>query len=292
MTDTLYRGLAFDGQFRIMAVESTLTVQKARDLHDLSPISTILMGRMISATALLSMDLKDPSSDVSIKVDGVGPLSGSLVICTSAGAVRGYVNEPHLFFDDPNENYLIGKHLGSGTITVMKKYSHRSPAIGSTELVSGEIGDDLAYFFSQSEQIPSAVNLGILIDKEARVKASGGFILQQMPQADPKTADVLISNLSQTPNVSDLMDMGLSIHDILARFVLKDTKFSYEKHGHIEYQCTCTRERFMDALKLLGIAELETMRDGVSPVCHYCSSRYFFSSDDISQLLSTLRASK
>ncbi|MDP2173941.1 MAG: Hsp33 family molecular chaperone HslO [Candidatus Cloacimonadaceae bacterium] len=286
--DSLYRGTAFGEEFRVFAVDSTQTVLAARKLHDLSPLATILMGKMISAAALMSMELKVPRSDVTLKVEGHGALTGAFIICTMEGKIRGYANEPHLFFEETKQNLEPGKHLGAGTLTVMHQYPGKQAQLGSVELISGEIAEDLAQYYLLSEQIPTAVNIGLLIDKQAFVRASGGFIIQQMPDASPKNADLLIRNLANTPNISDLMDMGFTIPDILKKFVFKDASVRLTESHKLVYRCDCSRTKFSRALLLLGKTDLTTMREGITPVCKYCNKEYHFSAGDISALLEKL----
>lgn len=291
MNDTLYRGTALNDSFRIFAVDATTTAQEARDLHDLSPIATILMGKMICAAAILSLDLKSESSDVSLRVDGTGALEGGIVICTAHGDIRGYMRNPRLQLENPQDNFHPGKQLGEGTLTVIKHLPGAQPWLGSTELVTGEIAEDLAHFYMQSEQVPSAVALGILIDQEAKVRACGGFMIQQLPFADPAKAELLISNLGRTPNLSDLMDMGMKLRDIFDRFVFKDIEYRLEEDHPIRYRCNCSKERFARSLLTLGKSELKDMEGGVEPVCHYCNQSYPFTAEDIKALLVSLEES-
>lgn len=287
-TDQLYRGTAFQGQFRVFAVESTQTVQSARDLHDLSPINTFLMGKMISATAMMSLELKAPDSEISMRFEGDGELKGALIICNSKGDLRGYAYSPQLFLDEPQENFLPVKHLGSGTLSVIRSLPGRQPSTGFTSLVEGEVAQNIAHFYEQSEQIPTAVNLGVLIAKDASIKAAGGFMIQQLPQADAHYAEQIIANLARTPNISDLMDMGLTIKDILGRFVFTDGDFELQAVHAIRFRCNCSKARFERALKLLGKSELKEMLDGVDPQCHFCNAHYPFSGSEIAQLISEL----
>lgn len=288
MSDLLWRGTAFEDQFRVLAVRSTASVQKARDLHDLGPLATILMGQMISATALLSLDLKSPESDVSLKIAGNGPLTGGLVIVTAKGTTRGYTDRPDLFFDEPQLNYSIAHSLGEGTLTVIKKLSEKSPWLGTIELVKGEIAENLAQYYMISEQIPALVNLGVLVDRNAKIHSAGGFVIQQLPQADPLMVDTLIANLTSTPNISDLMDMGMDIPEILERFLFKDHGLSLQIEREFRWECNCSRDRFRNALKMLGVDELHTLVEGIDPVCHFCGSCYPFSRQDVENIISEL----
>jgi len=283
--DYILRGTAHHNSFRVFAVHSTTTAQTARDLHDLSPVATLLLGRMLSAAAMLSWDLKNPAGEFTLRVDGSGKLGGAVVICGADGAVRGYVKEPKLWFEDAADNLLPGKALGKGTLSVIRSEPGSTPYMGTCELVSGEIAEDLAYFYQQSEQIPTAVNLGILVDNNATVRASGGFIIQQLPNADPAIADIISANLQATPNVSDLMDMGLSLGEILTRFVFKGLKWKINEERDIAYRCNCSFERFSRALLMLGKQELTGMTEGIKPVCHYCNQEYVFTTEDIQALI-------
>lgn len=285
MNDILWRGIAINDSFRIFAVDATNTAQQARDLHDLSPVATILMGKMICATALLSLDLKSPDSEVSLRVDGEGPLEGGLVICDAKGNIRGYMRTPSYQAKTAQDNFYPGRLLGDGTMTVIKKLPGAAPWMGSTALVTGEIAEDLAHFYMQSEQVPSAVSLGILIDPDAKVRACAGFVIQQLPFADPAKAEALIHNLNQTPNLSDLMDMGLTIEEVFARFVFKDMEYRITADKEIRYHCNCSKERFARSLITLGRSEILELREGVEPVCHYCNQTYHFTPEDIDSLL-------
>jgi molecular chaperone Hsp33 len=284
-TDQLWRGTASKGNFRIMAVDATQATQAIRDLHDLSPVNTLLLGKMLSAAAMLSLDLKVEDAEVTLRLDGDGPLKGALVICNGRGELRGYALKPGLWLGDPAENFYLVKHLGTGTLSVIRSQPGKRPTHGFTSLSEGEVAQNLAHFFEQSEQVPSAVNLGVLIGKDASVKASGGFIIQQLPSADPLEADRIIANLQKTPNVSDLMDMGLTLPGILKKFVFPETDLDIQEVHPISYRCNCSRERFARALSLLDTAELEEMRDGIDPQCHFCNASYHFSGEDIDAII-------
>ena len=178
--DYILRGTVHHNNFRVFAVNSTNCVQTMRDLQDLSPIATLLSGRMISATAMLSWDLKEEESEITMRIDCEGDFQGAIVICTQNGFLRGYTKNPHLFYETKEDNFNVGKSIGKGTLTISRDRKGTRSYFSSIELISGEIAEDLAYYFQQSEQIPTAVNLGILIDKEAKVRSAGGFIIQQL----------------------------------------------------------------------------------------------------------------
>ena len=286
--DYILRGTVHHNNFRVFAVNSTNCVQTMRDLQDLSPIATLLSGRMISATAMLSWDLKEEESEITMRIDCEGDFQGAIVICTQNGFLRGYIKNPHLFYETKEDNFNVGKSIGKGTLTISRDRKGTRSYFSSIELISGEIAEDLAYYFQQSEQIPTAVNLGILIDKEAKVRSAGGFIIQQLPYADKKIADVIYENIAQTPNLSDLMDMGLSIPEILSRFVFKELQWQINEEKEIAYRCNCSYEQFSKALLLLGRDELQSLKEGIKPVCLYCHKEYNFSYEDIQSLMEQL----
>ena len=287
-TGRLLRGSIEDNQFRFFAADTTEISQTLRDLHGLYPLPTILMGRLITATALMSGELKAPKSEVAIRIDGDGPLKGGIAIANKEGMLKAYAFEPQLWLEDPQDNFRVGKHIGKGSLTVIKQSGLKAPYQGRIALADAEIATDLAAYYLQSEQTPSAINLGVLIDNEARVRASGGIMIQELPNADERLSRRIEENLAKTPNVSDLMDMGLSPEDILRDFVLKGLEWQITKSFPLDYRCDCSKERFARGLILLGKEELSAMQDGIEPVCHYCNKSYSFSSEDIKELIRSL----
>lgn len=285
---TLLRGSIEDNQFRLFACETTKLVQKIRDIHDLYPLPSIFMGRLITAVALMSSELKAPRSEISIRIDAEGPLKGGIVIVNKEGMLKGYAFVPQLWLPENQDNFQVGKALGKGTFTVIRQSGLKAPYQGKIELQDGEIGTDLAHYYHQSEQLPSAVNLGVLIDQEARIRAAGGILIQALPNADKELTLQIEENMRNTPNVSDLMDMGLSIEDILDKFVLKGLSWEKSKSTPIQFQCDCSKTRFARGLLLLGKEELQDLREGISPVCHYCNSAYTFSTEEIDELIKSL----
>lgn len=283
--DTIIRATAAKDQFRIIAVDSTRTVQEARDLHDLSPLATLLLGRLISATAMMGMELKTPGSSITLNLQCEGALKGALVICEYGGKLRAYAKEASLFFENAEENLNLKKYVGKGTISITKDIGVKRTNTGICELVSGEIAEDIAHYYTQSEQIPSAISLGVLFDKEAQIRSAGGFLIQQMPNADRSVADQIIQNINNTPNLTDLMDMGYQIEQIVDKFILKGIAWEIKDSSPLQYYCPCNKERFERALITLGKEELITLTDGIDTVCSYCNKTYTFSEGDISALI-------
>lgn len=286
--DILLRGTAFNEQFRFFAVDSTAVVQSAMNVHKMSPAPTILLGRLLTAALLMGSDLKHKSSGLTINVEAEGPLKGAIVIYEPVGKVRGYAKNPNFFDTNVSNNWNIGRLLGNGTLNIIKDLYLNTPVTGTCELVNGEIAEDLVHYYDKSEQIPTAISLGVLFSSEGQISAAGGYLIQQMPEANKEIADKIASNLNATPYITDLLDMGLSWQDILSKMIFKDVGFEINQEIQVEYFCSCTKERFGNALKLLGINELSSMAEGIKPVCHYCNKEYEFTPEDIEQLLKSL----
>ncbi len=287
-SDKIYRISAGNDQFRIFAVDATQTVQKARGLHDLSPISTIFLGQLLVAAALMGQDLKSPHHSITLNLNCTGDLRGGMAICDGSGSLRGYTKNPQLFYEDAAANHDVPPAIAGGTITIIKDFGLGNPFIGICELVSCEIARDLTHYYLHSEQLPTAIALGVMINNDATIRAAGGFLVQQMPGADMRLADTIIDNISHTPNPTDLMDMGLNPLQIISRFVLCDLEYNLLEESMIEYRCNCSKQRFTNALLTLGKTELQTMTDGIDPQCHYCNRSYHYSGDEIREMLTQL----
>lgn len=290
MKDKAIRGIAANKQIRFFAVDSTQTVQQALQAHYLSVTATILLGRMISASIMLGMDLKDENSSITLKIDSDGPLKGAIVVSKNQGKTKGFVKQPQVEIEAESSLYglKIGKAVGAGTLTLIKDLNVKVPFSGQTSLVSGEVADDLAFYFVQSEQIPSAVGLGLLVNPDASVKSSGGFIVQLMPFADEDVIATLEKNVNMMPNISDLLDMGKDIESILSEFVLKG--FDYKVTDQIEpqFSCDCSKEKFYDGVKLLGIEDISDAlaKEGkLEANCHFCNKTYTYDKNDLSQMI-------
>ncbi|OQY39306.1 MAG: Hsp33 family molecular chaperone [Candidatus Cloacimonetes bacterium 4572_65] len=294
MKDRAIRGIAANKQIRFFAVDSTNTVQLASKAHYLSVTATIFLGRMLTAGIMMGMDLKDEDSSLTLKITSDGPLAGATVISKNKGITKGYVNNPDYEMEAESSLYglSIGKAVGAGTFTVTKDLNMGQPFSGQTELVSGEVGDDIAQYFLQSEQIPSAVGLGILVNPDASVRSSGGFIVQLMPFTEEETIAKLEANIGKIPNVSDLLDMGKDIETILREFVLKgfDVKITDELEPN--FACDCSKAKFRNGLKLLGVDDIKDAikEDGeLKTLCHFCNSEYRYDAEELEQIIKELK---
>lgn len=296
MQDRAIRGMAAKNQIRFFAVDSTNTVKEAASAHKLSVAATLLLGRMMSASIMLGMDLKDERSSVTLKLDCDGPLAGATVVSRNMGRVKGYVKntQAELVNDSENPQFAIkiGPTVGNGTLSIIKDLNVKQPFTGQVKLISGEIGDDLAYYFLQSEQIPSAVGLGILVNPDLSIRTSGGFIVQLMPFTDDDTIVQLEDNIKNMPNISDLLDMGKSIEDIVIEFVLKNFDMIITDELEPTFYCDCSKEKFRSGLKLLGKEELIEVlnEDGkLETNCRFCNSTYTYYEKDLKDIIKELK---
>lgn len=294
MKDRAIRGIAANKQIRFFAVDSTQTVRQALQAHCLSVTATILLGRMISAGIMLAMDMKDDLSSVTLKIDSDGPLKGATVVSKNKGKVKGFVKQPQVEVEAESSLYglKIGKAVGAGTLTLIKDLNVKQPFSGQTNLISGEIADDLAYYFVQSEQIPSAVGLGLLVNPDASVKSSGGFIVQLMPFAEEEVIAKLEENVNSMPNISDLLDMSKDIESIVRDFVLKGFDYKVTDQLEPEFFCDCSKDKFFQGVKLLGaeeISEALAQEGKLEANCHFCNKTYIYDEDDLSLMIKEIK---
>ncbi len=287
-TDYILRGTACRDQFRFFACASTQVVQTALDLHKLAPAPALLLGRLLTGALLMGLELKDSAYGLTLNIEAEGPLKGAIAIYEPEGKVRGYAKRPDFFAEEVKANWQIGKLLGSGTLSVIKDFKLKAPVTGTIELATGEIAEDIAQYYLNSEQVPTAVSLGVLFDSEGKIRSAGGYLIQQMPSADPDDVEKLMSNLANTPYITDLLDMGMDWESILDKLIFKDMDWNVNTKIHVSYHCPCSRERFANALKLLGKEELQSMTEGIAPVCHYCNKQYVFKAEEIQAIISSL----
>lgn len=275
--------LAFGGAVRAFACRSTVTVETARGFHDLSPLVTAALGRLLSAAALLALDLKGDFSDTSLSVRGDGPIQGLFAIANTNGDVRGYAFEAHAEVENLRPGKLnVGAGVGKGSLTVIKNNNSDSPYTSQVELLSGEIAQDVNYYLALSEQIPSVVALGVLVDKNG-VRAAGGLVVELMPGADEKLIDYLEQRAAGFPDTSSLLDEGFDPAELIDLF-LGDPELEYLATKPLRYACNCSRERMADNLRTLGDADLQQLAadpEGIDVQCHFCDQRYHFASTEI-----------
>ena len=289
MSDYLVRGMSMDGFVKVVAICSTETVRRAAQIHGTTPNATAAFGRALTAASMMGNMQKVDNGSMTLQIRGGGPIGTITCVSDAQGNVRGCMTEPHVPLVEKYAGKLdVGATVGTdGTLTVIRDLQMKEPYIGSTELVSGEIGDDVTAYFAQSEQTPTACALGVLIDRNCSVKVAGGYLLQLLPGAPDETIDVLEAGIKRAGAVTPMLEAGMTPEDILGQ-VCGSLGVVFLETAEISYQCYCSRERVEAALISLGRAELKEIRDEgkTFPVeCQFCDEIYRFTPDDIQQLL-------
>ena len=288
MSDYIVRATAGDGSIRAFAATTRDLVQHAREIHHTSPVASAALGRMLTAGAMMGSMLKGEKDLVTLQLRGDGPLQGMVVSADSKANVKGYVFNPNADVPDLLPGKLnVGGAIGEGYLSVIKDIGMREPYAGKIKLVTGEIGDDLTYYFAQSEQTPSAVGLGVLVETDTSIRRAGGFIIQLLPDATEETIDKLEKKLATVPYVTDLLDMGKTPEDIL-QMILGEFDLRILDRIPTAFYCNCTRERVEKALISIGREELEKMihEDKKANLhCHFCRKEYDFTEDELVHLL-------
>ncbi|MBP2019720.1 molecular chaperone Hsp33 [Symbiobacterium terraclitae] len=284
MADYLVRAIGAGGNVRAFAAVTTALVDEARRRHDTWPTATAALGRALTATALLGAMLKDPNESVTLRVAGDGPLQGIICDADEQGQVRGYVNQPHVDLDrTPQGKLNVGGAVGSGMLHVTRQLALQGIYTGSAELVSGEIGEDLAYYLTRSEQTPSAVGLGVRVDTDGSVVAAGGYLLQLLPATPDADRDRLEENLVKLGSVSLAVERGMTPEEILAA-VLEGIEYQVLERRDLHFACRCSRERALGAIALLDDADLSALVEedhGAELTCHFCNEVYRFTEEEI-----------
>jgi molecular chaperone Hsp33 len=287
MSDYLVKALAYEGQVRAYAVKSTETVGEAQRRHDTWPTASAALGRSISAGVMMGAMLKGENK-LTIKVEGGGPIGAILVDSNAKGEVRGYVSNPHVHFDLNEHGKLdVSRAVGtSGTLSVVKDIGMRDHFSGQVPIVSGELGEDFTYYFVTSEQVPSSVGVGVLVNPDNTILAAGGFILQLMPGTDDETITKIEERLSKIPPISKLIEKGLTPEEVLEE-VLGKGEVKVLETMPISFKCQCSKERFSNAIISLGEKEIQEIIDEdqqAEAKCHFCNETYVFSDKELEEL--------
>lgn len=288
MTDYMIRATAADAQIRAFSVTSRDLVETARNRHDLSPVVTAALGRLMSGALMMGGMLKGEKDILTLQVNGNGPVGGLTVTADSQGNVKGYARNPKAMMP-PNANGKldVGGVIGNGYLTVIKDMGMKEPYSSQVALQSGEIGDDLTYYFAASEQVPSCVALGILMERNNTVKQAGGFIIQLMPFAGEDVIKKLEEKIAGLASVTSMLDAGDTPEQILER-VLGDMGLEVMEKTPVQFKCNCTKERVEKVLVSLGRKELEEMiaeGEEVKLHCHFCNKDYGFEVDELKRIV-------
>lgn len=284
MTDYLVRATAAKAQIRAFACTTRELVEMARSTHDTSPVVTAALGRLLTAGCMMGSMLKGEKDILTLQIMADGPIKGMTVTADSRGNVKGYANEPGVILAANSAGKLdVAGAVGKGMLNVIKDMGLKEPYVGQTTLQTGEIAEDLTYYFATSEQVPSSVGLGVLMEKDNTVKQAGGFIVQLMPFAEDTVIDKLEENLSKVTSVTALLDAGNTPEQILA-VLLEGLEAEFKDTMPVRFLCNCSKERVERALISIGRAELEDMiadDQSIEVNCHFCNKHYVFSVDDL-----------
>ena len=289
MKDYLVRGMTMDGFVKVVAIRSTGIVRRGAEIHKTTPNATAALGRSLTAAAMMGNMQKVENGSMTLQIRGGGPIGTITVVSDATGNVRGCVTEPRVPLVEKFPGKLdVGATVGvDGTLTVIRDLQMKEPYIGSVELVSGEIGDDVTAYFAQSEQTPTACALGVLVDGDTSVKVAGGYLIQLLPGAPDDVIDRVEAGIRRAGAVTTMLEQGMTPEDILGQ-VLGDLGVVFMETTEVSYLCYCSRERVEGALISLGREELAgIMAEGNAfPVeCQFCDTVYSFTPEDIGELL-------
>lgn len=287
MGDYLVKALAYDGQIRAYAVRSTETINEAQRRHYTWPTASAALGRTMSAAVMMGSMLKG-ADKLTVKIEGDGPLGPILVDTNAMGEVRGYVTNPQTHFDlNSNGKLDVRRAVGtSGFMSIVKDMGMGEFFTGQVPIVSGEIGEDFTYYFASSEQIPSSVGVGVLVNPDNTILAAGGFVIQLMPGTDDETISVIEKRLTEIPPVSKLIEKGLTPEELLYELFGEEHVNILEKIP-VSFKCTCSKERFANAIISLGANEIQDMieKEGKAEAqCHFCNETYTYSEEELESL--------
>ena len=286
--DHMVRGTAADGMIRAIAITARDTVQTAHENHNTSPLVSAALGRLMMAGQMMGAMFKHPDELITLEVRGDGPVGGLTVTANNQGQVKGFANHPNVWLPLNAKGKLdVGAGIGRGTLTVVRDIPGTAPYSSQTELVSGEIGDDLAAYFTLSDQIPTSVGVGVLVDTDTSIRQAGGFIVQVMPGYLDFVIDQLEENLASVTSVTDLLEAGMSPNDML-HYILRDMDYEELEVMPAEFHCGCDDVRAARAVAALGEAELRDMiakGETAEVYCHFCGKRHYLTPDELQGLL-------
>lgn len=288
MNDYMIRATAADGQIRAFAATTKEMVETAKNAHNTSPIATAALGRLMTAAAMMGSDLKGEGELLTLRIEGDGPIGGLLVTADGKGDVKGYAFNPDVMLPPNAQGKLdVGGSLGLGVLSVIKDIGLKEPYVGQTQLITGEIAEDLTYYFATSEQVPSSVALGVLMNKDNTVRQAGGFIIQLLPGASDEIIDRLEAKLSGISSITSLFDAGKTPEEILTD-ILGEFGLEILKKMPVQFHCDCERSRVEKAIISIGRKEIQDMIDEGKEIevnCQFCNKQYKFSVDELGEML-------
>ena len=292
MKDYIVRATAADAQIRAFAAVTTRLTEEARSRHQTSPVATAALGRLLTGGVLMGSMMKNPEDVLTLQVKCDGPIGGLTVTADARGHVKGYVNHPEVMLPPKNGKLDVGGALGQGILNVIKDMGLKEPYSGQTVLQTGEIAEDLTYYFAASEQVPSSVGLGVLMEKDNTVRQAGGFILQLMPFAEDETINALEEKLRTMDSVTNILDAGNTPEQLL-ELLLGDLGLEINDMIPAQYYCDCSRERVERAIISIGKKDIQEMIDDGKQVevrCQFCDKLYNFEINELERMLAEARA--
>lgn len=286
--DYIVRATAANHQLRIFAITSRDLVEEARKIHNTSPVATAAAGRLLTAAAMMGSMMKGEKDVLTLQIQCGGPIGGITVTSDAKANVKAYVKNPQVIIPANKKGKLdVAGAIGPGFLNVIRDIGMKEPYNGQTHLVSGEIAEDLTYYYATSEQVPSSVGLGVLLNKENHVRQAGGFIIQVMPFADESVIDKVEESLAHVHSVTDLLEQGMSPEDMI-RHLMGDLDVEILERIPTKYSCDCSKERVARAVASVGRKDLQEMiADGetIEVNCHFCGSHYYFTTEELREFL-------
>ena len=291
MEDYIVRATAANAQIRAFAASTTELVEQARQRHNTSPVASASLGRLLTGGVMMGSMMKNPTDILTLQVKCAGPIGGLTVTADSQGNVKGYVNNPDVLLPPKNGKLDVGGALGAGFLNVIKDMGLKEPYSGQTVLQTGEIAEDLTYYFATSEQVPSSVGLGVLMEKDNTVKCAGGFIVQVMPFIEDEVLERLEKNIQNIQSVTAMLDNGHTPEDMLAK-VLEGLELEIVDTLPAHFSCNCSKERIEKAIISIGKKDIQSMIDDGKDIevkCHFCNTAYNYTVDELKELLKKSR---
>ncbi len=291
MKDYIVRAAAANTQIRAFAAVTTELAEEARQRHGTSPVATAALGRLMTGGVMMGSMMKNPTDLLTIQIKCSGPIGGLTVTADSRGHVKGYVYEPGVMLPPKNGKLDVGGALGQGVMNVIKDMGLKEPYSGQTILQTGEIAEDLTYYFATSEQVPSSVGLGVLMEKDNTVRCAGGFIVQVMPFIEDEVLNRLEENVQKIQSVTSMLDHGHTPEEMLAQ-VLSGLDLEITDTMPAAFSCNCSKERIEKAIISIGRKEIQAMIDDGKDIevkCHFCNRAYNYSVDELKELLKKSR---
>lgn len=288
MSDYLVRAMAADHGIRAFAATTRDLVEHARQIHNTSPVATAALGRLMTAGVMMGSMMKGEEDLLTLQIKGDGPIEGLVVTADSHGGVKGYAYNPEVLIHANEKGKLdVAGAVGKGELRVIRDTGLKEPYVGTIQLVSGEIAEDITYYFAASEQIPSAVALGVLMDRANFVKQAGGLIIQLMPFAPDELVEKLEKKIGEITSLTSMLDQGMTPEQIL-EFVLGDMGLEITDKMPLSFDCNCSRERVERAVISTGAKEIQDMIADGKPIevnCQFCGHQYEFSIEDLKNML-------